>query len=174
MARPGGHRRTAAVLRHRPLDADSIVLIDGTVAEVTRDQAIVERVMREVSAEVRVAEDEQARAALWYGRLHAPDSVVQSGKGFFIGDVTVPRDRIPEMPEAIQATVARHADGLLFIAVCGSRTRRRPAPHHVLRQGQPARGLRPGRGKQRDHRRHRRIGRTHHGEHGVGTEKIRS
>jgi glycolate dehydrogenase FAD-linked subunit len=104
-----------------PLDADSIVLIDvdGTAAEVAHDQPIVERVLREHATEVRVAEDEKARAALWYGRLNAPNSVVQSGKGFFIGDVTVPRDRIPEMQEAIQATAARHADGLLFIAVCG-------------------------------------------------------
>ena len=104
-----------------PLDADSIVLIDvdGTAAEVTRDQEIVDRVLRERATEVRVAESEKDRAALWYGRLNAPNSVVQSGKGFFIGDVTVPRDRIPEMQEAIQATAARHSDGLLFIAVCG-------------------------------------------------------
>lgn len=104
-----------------PLDADSIVLIDvdGTAADVARDQAIVERVLGERATEVRVAEDEKDRVALWYGRLNAPNSVVQSGKGFFIGDVTVPRDRIPEMQEAIQSIAERHSDGLLFIAVCG-------------------------------------------------------
>ena len=92
-----------------PVDADSIVLIDvdGTAAEVRRDQAIVERVLGEHATEVRIAENEKDRAALWYGRLNAPNSVVQSGKGFFIGDVTVPRDRIPEMQEAIQAIAAR-------------------------------------------------------------------
>ncbi len=37
--------------------------------------------------------------------------MAQSGKGFFIGDVTVPRDRIPEMQDAIQATAERHATG---------------------------------------------------------------
>src|SRR5580693_9464297 len=64
-----------------PLDVDAIVLIDvdGTAEEVRR------------------ADDEDARAKLWYGRLHAPDAVVRSGKGFFIGDVTVPRQHIPEM-----------------------------------------------------------------------------
>ena len=77
----------------------------------------MERVLREHATEVRVAEEDKDRAALWYGRLHAPDSVVASGKGFFIGDVTVPRNRIPEMQEAIQATAERHKDGLLFIAV---------------------------------------------------------
>ncbi|AMO63872.1 glycolate oxidase, subunit GlcD [Mycolicibacterium phlei] len=57
-----------------PFDADSIVLIDvdGTAEEVARDQSIVERVLREHATEVRVAEDETDRAALWYGRLHAP------------------------------------------------------------------------------------------------------
>ena len=96
-----------------------LIDVDGTAAEVARDQPIVEKVLREQATEVRVAEDEKDRAALWYGRLNAPNSVVQSGKGFFIGDVTVPRERIPEMQEAIQATAARHTDGLLFIAVTG-------------------------------------------------------
>ena len=75
--------------------------------------------MRQRAVEVRRADDEDARAKLWYGRLHAPDVVVRSGKGFFIGDVTVPRQHIPEMQEAIQAAAARHTDGLLFIMVCG-------------------------------------------------------
>jgi glycolate oxidase len=44
---------------------------------------------------------------------------VAMGKGFFIGDVTVPRNRIPDMQEAMQAAAARHTDGLLFIATAG-------------------------------------------------------
>jgi glycolate oxidase len=94
-----------------PLDADAIVLIDvdGTAAEVARDQPIVEKVLRERATEVRVAEDDKARTALWYGRLNAPNSVKRSGKGFFIGDVTVPRQRIPDMQEAIQAAAALEA-----------------------------------------------------------------
>ena len=101
-----------------PTDVDAIVLIDldGTSEEVDRDTAIVERVLRRNAVEVRRADDEDARAKLWYGRLHAPDSVVASGKGFFIGDVTVPRDRIPDIQDAIQAAATRHSDGLLFIA----------------------------------------------------------
>jgi glycolate oxidase len=104
-----------------PTDAAAIVLvdIDGTAEEVERDTEFVEQVMRRRAVEVRRADDEDARAKLWYGRLHAPDVVVRSGKGFFIGDVTVPRQHIPEMQEAIQAAAARHTDGLLFIMVCG-------------------------------------------------------
>jgi glycolate oxidase len=101
-----------------PTDADAILLIDvdGTLEQVERDTGIVEQVLRRNAVEVRRADDEDARAKLWYGRLHAPDTVVASGKGFFIGDVTVPRDRIPEIQDAIQAAAARHTDGLLFIA----------------------------------------------------------
>jgi glycolate oxidase len=104
-----------------PTDVDAILLIDvdGIPEQVDRDAEIVERVLRCKAVEVRRADDEEARAKLWYGRLHAPDTVVAMGKGFFIGDVTVPRNRIPDMQEAIQAAAARHTDGLLFIATAG-------------------------------------------------------
>jgi glycolate oxidase len=104
-----------------PTDVDAIVLIDidGTAEQVDRDTEIVEQVLRRTAVEVRRADDEDARTKLWYGRLHAPEAVARSGKGFFIGDVTVPRQRIPDMQEAIQAAAARHTDGLLFIAVTG-------------------------------------------------------
>jgi len=104
-----------------PTDVDAIVLIDidGTPEQVDRDTAIVEQVLRRTAVEVRRADDEDARAKLWHGRLHLFDAVVGSGKGFFIGDVTVPRQHIPDMQEAIQAAAARHSDALLFIAVTG-------------------------------------------------------
>jgi glycolate oxidase len=104
-----------------PTDVDAIVLIDidGTPEQVDRDTEIVEQVLRRTAVEVRRADDEDARAKLWYGRLHLFDAVVGSGKGFFIGDVTVPRQYIPDMQEAIQAAAARHSDELLFIAVTG-------------------------------------------------------
>jgi glycolate oxidase len=157
-----------------PLDADSIVLIDvdGTAAEVARDQPIVERVLREHATEVRIAEDEKDRAALWYGRLNAPNSVVQSGKGFFIGDVTVPRDRIPEMQEAIQSTAARHADGLLFIAVCGHAGDGDLHPTTFYDKDNPlaAAALEAANGEIIEAA--LELGGTITGEHGVGTEKI--
>jgi glycolate oxidase len=101
-----------------PTDVAAVVLIDvdGTHEQVERDTEIVEQVLRRKAVEVRRADDEDARAKLWYGRLHAPDAVVATGKGFFIGDVTVPRNRIPEIQDAIGAAAARHSDGLLFIA----------------------------------------------------------
>lgn len=157
-----------------PLDADSIVLIDvdGTAAEVARDQAIVERVLRERATEVRVAEDEKDRAALWYGRLNAPNSVVQSGKGFFIGDVTVPRDRIPEMQEAIQSIAARHSEGLLFIAVCGHAGDGDLHPTTFYDKDNPLAASALEAANNEIIEAALDLGGTITGEHGVGTEKI--
>jgi glycolate oxidase len=157
-----------------PLDADSIVLIDvdGTAAEVAREQAVVERVLRERATEVRIAEDEKDRDALWYGRLNAPNSVVQSGKGFFIGDVTVPRDRIPEMQEAIQATAARHSDGLLFIAVCGHAGDGDLHPTTFYDKGNPLAASALEAANNEIIQAALELGGTITGEHGVGTEKI--
>ncbi|KMO74026.1 FAD-binding oxidoreductase [Mycolicibacterium chubuense] len=158
-----------------PLDADSIVLIDvdGTAAEVAHDQAVVERVLRERATEVRIAEDEKDRDALWYGRLNAPNSVVQSGKGFFIGDVTVPRDRIPEMQEAIQATAARHRDGLLFIAVCGHAGDGDLHPTTFYDRDNPLAASALEAANNEIIEAAMELGGTITGEHGVGTEKIR-
>ncbi|MCV7377915.1 FAD-binding protein [Mycobacterium alsense] len=157
-----------------PLDADSIVLIDvdGTAAEVARDQAVVERVLRERATEVRIAEDEKDRDALWYGRLNAPNSVVQSGKGFFIGDVTVPRDRIPEMQQAIQATAARHSDGLLFIAVCGHAGDGDLHPTTFYDRDNPLAASALEAANNEIIEAALELGGTITGEHGVGTEKI--
>ncbi|MFG1934422.1 FAD-linked oxidase C-terminal domain-containing protein [Mycobacterium sp. NPDC048908] len=157
-----------------PLDADSIVLIDvdGTPEEVARDQTIVERVLRERATEVRIAEKDADRAALWYGRLNAPNSVVQTGKGFFIGDVTVPRDRIPEMQEAIQATAARHSDGLLFIALCGHAGDGDLHPITFYDKDNPLAASALEAANNEIIEAALGLGGTITGEHGVGTEKI--
>lgn len=157
-----------------PLDADSIVLIDvdGTAAEVAHDQAVVERVLRERATEVRIAENEKDRDALWFGRLNAPNSVVQSHKGFFIGDVTVPRDRIPEMQEAIQATAARHSDGLLFIAVCGHAGDGDLHPTTFYDKGNPLAASALKAANDEIIEAALALGGTITGEHGIGTEKI--
>lgn len=157
-----------------PLDADSIVLIDidGTAQEVADDQKIVERVLRERATEVRIAEEDAARAALWYGRLNAPNSVVQSGKGFFIGDVTVPRDRIPEMQEAIQSSAARHSDGLLFIAVCGHAGDGDLHPTTFYDKDNPLAASALEAANNEIIEAALALGGTITGEHGVGTEKI--
>jgi glycolate oxidase len=104
-----------------PTDVDAILLIDidGTPEQVDRDTKIVEQVLRRTAVEVRRADDEDARAKLWYGRLHAPDAVVAMGKDSSSATSPFPATASPTLQEAIQAAAARHTDGLLFIAVAG-------------------------------------------------------
>jgi glycolate oxidase len=156
-----------------PTDVDAIVLIDidGTSEQVDRDTGIVEQVLRSNAIEVRRADDEDSRAKLWYGRLHAPDAVVRSGKGFFIGDVTVPRQHIPEMQEAIQAAAARHSEALLFIAVTGHAGDGDLHPTTFFDRDNPkaAAALEAANNEIIDAA--LELGGTITGEHGVGTEK---
>lgn len=157
-----------------PTDADAIVLIDvdGTAEEVDRDAEIVDKVLRRTALEVRRADDDDSRAKLWYGRLHAPDAVVHSGKGFFIGDVTVPRQHIPEMQQAIQDAAKRHSDALLFIAVTGHAGDGDLHPTTFYEKDNPkaAAALEAANNEIIDAA--LKLGGTITGEHGVGTEKI--
>ncbi len=104
--------------------------------------------------------------------MHAPDSLVASGKGFFIGDVTVPRNRIPEMQEAIQATATRHRDGLLFIAVCGHAGDGDLHPTTFYDKDNPKAAAALAAANNEIIEAALRLGGTITGEHGVGTEKI--
>lgn len=157
-----------------PTDADAIVLIDvdGTADEVDRDAQIVEKLLRERAVEVRRADDDDARAKLWYGRLHAPDAVVHSGKGFFIGDVTVPRQHIPEMQQAIQDAAQRHSDALLFIAVTGHAGDGDLHPTTFYDKENPKAAAALEAANNEIIEAALRLGGTITGEHGVGTEKI--
>lgn len=156
-----------------PTDVDAILLIDvdGTTEEVERETVVVEKVLRRSAREVRVATDEDTRAKLWYGRLHAPDAVVRSGHDYFIGDVTVPRDRIPDMQAAIGAAATRHADGLLFIAVAGHAGDGDLHPISFFDRTNPkaAAALEAANNEIIDAALD--LGGTLTGEHGVGTEK---
>jgi glycolate oxidase len=157
-----------------PSDADAIVLIDvdGTAEEVDRDTEIVEKVLRESAVQVRRADDEDSRAKLWYGRLHAPDAVVHSGKGFFIGDVTVPRQHIPEMQQAIQDAAQRHSDALLFIAVTGHAGDGDLHPTTFYDKENPDAAAALEAANNEIIEAALKLGGTITGEHGVGTEKI--
>ena len=156
-----------------PTTVDAILLIDidGSAEQVDHDMAVVEQILRRTATEVRRADDDQARARLWYGRLHAPDVVLRSGQAFFIGDVTVPRERIPEMQQVIQAAAQRHRDGLSFIAVTGHAGDGDLHPTLFFDRANPdsARALEAANNEIIDAA--LSMGGTITGEHGVGTEK---
>ena len=93
-----------------PLDAGAILLIDldGAVDDVASDLDAVERLLRPRAREVRRADDPQARATIWRGRLQIGQAFITSGQAFYIGDTTVPRERIPQMQRALRVIAERH------------------------------------------------------------------
>jgi len=93
-----------------PLDAEAIVLIDldGDDEQVAADLDAVEAQLRPLAREIRRADDAETRARVWRGRLQIGQAFITSGKSFYIGDTTVPRERIPLMQRAVREIAERH------------------------------------------------------------------
>jgi len=88
-----------------PREGEAFLLIDldGSAGDVAEDLADLEPILRRRARTVHRADNESARAALWKPRIEGALALVASGRGFFICDTTVPRERIPEMQRAVVA-----------------------------------------------------------------------
>ncbi|MGA7669048.1 MAG: FAD-linked oxidase C-terminal domain-containing protein [Nitrolancea sp.] len=93
-----------------PTDADAILLIDieGSDEEVAAQMAAIEANLRQHAREVRRADDPTERATLWRGRLQIGQATLASGRAFYIGDTTVPRERIPLMQRSVRSLADRY------------------------------------------------------------------
>lgn len=101
-----------------PLDAAAVLLVevDGTEAAVAEQGAIVERVSRAGGARaVRVAADEGERALLWKARKSAFGAVARVAPNYYLHDCVVPRTRLVEILERVEAIAAAH--GLIIMNV---------------------------------------------------------
>lgn len=94
-----------------PSEGEAFLLIDldGSAGDVARDMAGIEPILRRGAQLVHRADDDAARAALWKPRIEGALALVASGRGFFICDTTVPRERIPEMQRAV-VRIGQQAD----------------------------------------------------------------
>jgi glycolate oxidase len=86
-----------------PSEGEAFLLIDldGSAGDVAEDLADLEPILRRGARTVHRAETDAARAALWKPRIDGALALVASGRGFFICDTTVPRERIPAMQRAV-------------------------------------------------------------------------
>ncbi len=93
-----------------PREGEAFLLIDldGSAGEVAEDLADLEPILRRGARTVQRAETDAARAALWKPRIDGALALVASGRGFFICDTTVPRERIPAMQRAV-VEIGHHA-----------------------------------------------------------------
>ena len=93
-----------------PTDKEAILIVelDGEPDDVARKMPALEKILRRWDHALRTAADEQQRAALWAGRLAAGFALRATGKAFYICDVTVPRQRVPEMIARSRQIAASH------------------------------------------------------------------
>jgi glycolate oxidase len=151
-----------------PRDAEAILFVelDGDGDEVAAGASVLEPLLRRQDPALRVATDATDRARLWAGRLAAAHAFKATGKEFYVCDVTVPRQRIPEMVIAARriaagldldvATVAHAGDGNVHPVILYT-----PAESDRMREGAGAIAAAA-----------LELGGTLTGEHGIGTEKV--
>jgi glycolate oxidase subunit GlcD len=87
-----------------PRDARAVLLVelDGTDAAVQAERARVRTLCQAQGAiDVRVARDEEERAAFWRGRKGAFGAMGRLAPDLYVHDAVVPRTRLPEVVEAI-------------------------------------------------------------------------
>jgi glycolate oxidase subunit GlcD len=87
-----------------PVDAAAVLLIelDGALAGLERDVAVVEGLCRQAGArQVQVARDETHRARLWQGRKKAFGAMGRLSPHLVVQDAVVPRTKLPEILERI-------------------------------------------------------------------------
>jgi glycolate oxidase len=83
-----------------PLDAGAVLLIEveGTVETVAHDAAVVVAACESQRArEVRIAEEESEREALWEGRKSAIGALGSTSPAIYLLDGVVPRTRLPQV-----------------------------------------------------------------------------
>ena len=93
-----------------PTDKEAMLIVelDGETDDLARETPRLEKVLRRWDPALRIAADEQERAALWAGRLVAVHALRATGKAFYICDSTVPRQRLPEMMQHCRQIAASH------------------------------------------------------------------
>ncbi len=94
-----------------PLDAGAVLIVelDGLAAGLDRQAERVMEICRANKArEVRLAKTDDERALLWKCRKRAFGAIGRLSPNFLTQDGVVPRSKLPEIMEFIQATSARY------------------------------------------------------------------
>jgi glycolate oxidase len=81
----------------------------GTAEAVEAEAAIIDRIGRENGAcQVQIARDQDHRDLLWKGRKSAFGAVAQVSPDYYLHDTVVPRSKLVETMEEVQAIADRH------------------------------------------------------------------
>ena len=93
--------------------------VDGEPDEVEAEAVRLLAVLRRADPGVRVARTPEERAELWAGRLGFAIAMTANGKRNFVNDVTVPRQRIPEIVDRVRQIAAHHDLDVPIVAHAG-------------------------------------------------------
>ncbi len=154
-----------------PLDAGAVLLIEVDGPAVSLG-AQVERITALAKAEgarsVRIARDEEERAAIWRGRKSAFGAYGRTASGFYIMDGVVPRTRLAEALSTVYRLCEERGleAGNVFHAGDGNLH-----PHVLFDADDPAAQAKALEASHEILRMCIRMGGTISGEHGVGLEK---
>lgn len=154
-----------------PADAEAVLLVEveGAPEEVTRDAARAVAALRGAGAtEVRCAESDAERAALWKARKQAAGALGRICRGFYTHDGCVPPSRIAEALERIGAAAARHGVRVATLAHAGDGNLHPLFLFDTLDEDEFRRGAAAGREALEICL---ALGGSLTGEHGVGGEK---
>ncbi len=94
-----------------PAGAGAVLLVelDGVCSQVEEDAESIERICLECGAfELRLAEDDAARALLWKGRKSAFASMGRLATDYYVQDGVVPRTQLPKVLRQIEALSQAH------------------------------------------------------------------
>ena len=155
-----------------PRDAAAVLLaeVDGAAAGLDDDAAAIERICREAGArEVRVARDAAERARLWQGRKKAFGAMGRVAPHLVVQDAVVPRTRLAEVLEEIQAIGARHQVRVCNVFHAGDGNLHPNIPYDA---DDPDESARVARAMSEIMHRCIAVGGTITGEHGVGLDKL--
>jgi glycolate oxidase len=166
-------RRGVAVIDawHRsgyPTEPEALLFaeVDGEPDEVDAEAVRLLAVLKGADPDVRVARTPDERAELWAGRLGLAVATTVGGKKNFVNDVTVPRQRIPELVARVREIARRYRLDVPIVAHAGDGN-----VHPFVRYDEHEREAAfAGSSEMTDAALD--LGGTITGEHGVGSDKL--
>ncbi len=154
------------------LEAGAALLceLDGSAEEVAAATAAVDALLRDMGArDIRRADDEHERAALWKARKSILPALLRSTSDLYVCDCTVPRAKLGAAIDAINAVAAKHGIEIAHSFHAGDGNLHPTLLYDARNPGE----------EERAHRASNEImklvldlGGTISGEHGVGSEKL--
>jgi glycolate oxidase len=151
-------------------EAALIIEVDGDPEDLDEETDRIVAICRgEGAVAIQTAADEAERAAIWLGRRSNYGILASTSPYLWTQDVTVPRNRLPEMLREVLAIAARHGLQILTVAHAGDGNLHPLIPYNP---GDPDETARVRQADLEILTACVRLGGSITGEHGIGIDKL--